>query len=305
MLRVSATIYRPDGSGNSKSGEITRTIPVQPSMMDFFGAERYEVRRVERYLALFAGFRIPYVADAGIQDQDPNSHYEYSELLGGLTSSQRWDLSEEVNGIFRSAQTLLDSLPDDSFLGKAAENVGESAIDDSADRRFVHAWNAVELLAKRHHIGSEKLDPKRPFPRVVRPRVYVPRFLTKYSDAAIMPDVGHLVALRNGIAHGGLSDPPGSSFRDHLERWDKAAAIRDLAFEVLINVLGEEGVIPRMDRPVHARVMVPSFRPDWKVEPIDDSAILGMKGTLWDGDRTDRAAQSKSDGPDGEGGSIR
>lgn len=280
-LQVRATIYRPDGSGAFKTGEITRGIPTQPSMIDFFGAERYEVRRVERYLALFSGFRIPYVAGVTVAGL-VQSHYDYSDLIGSLTSSQRWDLSQEVEGHFRSAQMLLDAIPDDSFLGKAAENVGDSSIDESADRRFVHSWNAIELLAKQHYLESNGIDTKARFPSGVRVKDYVPAFLAEFSDSSNPPDVVHLAELRNGVAHGGLSDPPGMSFRDHLERWDKSEAIRDLAFEVLINVLGTRGVIPRVARPVHARVMVPSFRPGWKIEPIDDSAVLSSKRTRWE-----------------------
>jgi hypothetical protein len=106
--------------------------------------------------------------------------------------------------------------------------------------------------------------------------------LRKFHDGPACENIDGLAALRNGAVHGGISDPPGTSYRDSVERWDKAEPMRDLAWEVLINYLGHIGVIPVQSRPVRRRAMIPGYGSGLKVEPIDDSATLAKRGVRWD-----------------------
>lgn len=280
-LRVHTEMYHADGSGNVGKGEVVRKFPEQPSLIDSMALETYELRRTENYVALFAGLKIPYQAEV-TWGTEHSSHYDFSEVF--LTSSQRWELPLDLPGIYRSAGVLLEALLEDSYEGKAAENVGAAALETDPDRRYVCAWNAVELLAKSHYIRSNGLDLKKRNGGLERlPKVsdFVRPFLKEFHDGPGHRDVEWLAALRNGAAHGGLSDPPGSSYAEHTERWDKVEPMRDLAFEVLINFLGQLQLIPKWPRPVHARVMVPSFRPDWKLQSNDDSSVLTSRGPRW------------------------
>jgi hypothetical protein len=281
QLHVRSRLIYHDGSKTAATAELVREIPESLDVA-FIPHINYELRRDERYVALFAGLKLPIsFALEGVEN------FGYSGDLTDvfLTSTQRWELPYEIEGIYRSAGLLLSALPHDSYLGKAAENIGASAVDDDPDTRFVHAWNGIELLAKAHFFNT---NPNTPEVATDGQRTRTPNIreigtslVAAFHDGAPTPDLDWLNYLRNGSAHGGLSDRPEASFDEFLERWDKAEALRDLAFELLVNYLGHRGVIPVAARPVRARIRVPSLRPEWKVEPIDESEKLSRRGIGW------------------------
>lgn len=263
------------------SAELHRDIPACP-YVEMVGRMTYELRRANRYLALFTGYEVPLVWEL----EGPSVPNMSGWQDGTLTSARRAELPSEVEGVYQSADALLRAFPDDSYVGKAIESIGASSLSNDLDMAYVNAWNGIELLAKEYRYESnpgiprltsdgQRDDPKR-VGKVVK------AFIDKFHDGpippAVPPDLDWLEYLRNGSAHGGLSNYPGKTFGEYWERWDKGEAIRDLAFEVLINYLSERGIIPPVPRPVRRRVLVPSFRPDWKVTPVDETSKLSARG---------------------------
>jgi hypothetical protein len=282
-LRVHSELSFPGESRAPAKEELVREIPRSQSV-SFIARLQYELRRSERYLALCAGLRVPLRFELeGVENFGWTG--DLTDVF--LTSSQRWELPSELEAAYRAGKDLLSALPDDSYLGKAAENVGASTIAEDPDIRYVFSWNAIELLAKEHYFESNPSVARtdeagsRFSPRNIRD-IATP-LIDELHDGEQVPDLDWLTYLRNGSAHGGLSEREGRSFDEYVERWDKADAIRDLAYELLINYLCRRRIIPPVVRPVHARVMVPSYRVDWKIEPVDESSKLAKKGTDWGG----------------------
>jgi hypothetical protein len=282
-LRIHSELSFPGQPRTPARAELVREIPRAQSVR-FIAHLQYELRRSERYLALCAGLKVPMSFELeGVESFGWTG--DLTDVF--LTSSQRWELPSELEGAYHAAEHLLSALPDDSYLGKAAENVGAATTAEDPDIRYVFSWNAIELLAKEHYLESHPTLPRgdatgcRPSLRNIR-EMGAP-LIGELHDGVQVPDLDWLTYLRNGSAHGGLSEREGQSFDEYVERWDKADAIRDLAYELLINYLSRQRVIPPVPRPVHARVMVPSFRADWKIEPVDESPKLARKGTEWDG----------------------
>ena len=277
-LRVWTELSFAEDSTKSARAELTRVLS-PCTHVEMVGRVGYELRRAERYLALFAGYRIPSAYETAGPSVPMISAAQRQVFL---TSARRWELPHELDGIYSSADTLLNAFPDDSYIGKAVENIGATDLTDDLDSWFVYAWNGVELLAKEYRYERDQSLPRiasdgqRHDP--LRVSSIVEPLIRDFHDGATPPNLDWLAYLRNGSAHGGLSNYPGNSAAEDLERWDKAEAIRDLAFEVLINYLSKRGTIPPVARPVHRRVLVPSFRKDWKVEPIDESTKLAKQG---------------------------
>ena len=272
-------------------GELGIDLPAC-SFLEMAGRMTYELRRAERYLALCAGHQIPLAYELkgpGV----PNISSSQSDVF--LTSAMRWELPHELQGIYQSADGLLRAFPDDSYVAKAIENVGATALTNDLDACFVSAWNGIELLAKEYRYERDAMlsrvstDGQRNDPKKVG--AIVASLIADFHDGDSPPNLDWLEYLRNGSAHGGLSNYPGKSEAEYRERWDKSEAVRDLAYEVLINYLSKQGSIPPVTRPVHRRISVPSLRKDWKVTPVDESAKLGQQGTdtrnkLKDGDNS-------------------
>jgi hypothetical protein len=273
-LRIWTEVSFQDDASKTAKGELTIDLAAC-SYLEMAGRMSYDLRRAERYLALCAGHQIPIAYELqgpGV----PSISMNQTEVF--LTSAMRWELPTEIKEIYQSADGLLRAFPDDSYVAKAIESVGATALTNDMDACFVNAWNGIELLAKEYRyerdptLSRVAADGQRHDPLKVG--VIVSPLIADFHDGDNPPNLDWLAYLRNGSAHGGLSNYPGKSEAEYWERWDKSEAVRDLAYEVLINYLSKHGAIPSVTRPVHRRISVPSLRKDWKVTPVDESSKL-------------------------------
>ncbi len=261
------------------TASMTLDVPATPSLTQQFGTVRMIERRAARYLAHWAGLEVPTDSAVTMEGLDfPNYTGHWGELHG-LTTSERFDLADELPTIYAAAEYLLRHVGADSALGWAIENIGASSVTSDSDLRFLYAWNGVELLAKANQVRQAPTAPRITASRTSRPRdragPLVRALLREFHDGAALPGVPRLVRLRNGAAHGGLSHGTGTGLSDYLERWDKGPALAALARETLANYLGETGVLPKVGRPYRPTVMV---WPDGRLEPVDRSATLSRVG---------------------------
>jgi hypothetical protein len=267
---------RPDGRGPPVEAKLEYDLPPTSFGVVQIGTIQFAIRRVARHLALWAGFPVPLSAEVtGVSGL--GFHYNSPETF--LTSSQRWEIPDEIQGIYAHADRLLRTVSSESVLGVAIENIGASALDEDPDLRYLHAWNGIELLAKASYLLE---NPEADVPdadgqrgRLPRNSKLIPRLLETHHPGLRAPDLDWTEHLRNGAAHGGLSDYPGRNFEEYVERWDKSEALRDLARETLVNFLAARDILPKDWAGSPARVMIWSTG---MVEPVDESAALQRRG---------------------------
>jgi len=275
-LTVRSSFSRWDGKGAPVTTRLDCDLPAMSLCALQWGVITYNLRRVQRHLALWTGYEVPVEAEVTGKSY---FGYHYQSSAAPLTSSQRFELFEEIEGVYQNADLLLRSVPAESLLGKAVENIGATGLDLDVDLKYLHAWNGIELLAKANYLlespAAVKSGSDDSLPKIPKNAVIVPPLLEEYHPASTLPDIDWIAYLRNGAAHGGFSDYPTKNFEEFVERWDKADALTDLARETLLNFLAVRGIVPRswMGRP--SRVLV-GF-PD-KVDPVDESAKLSLRG---------------------------
>jgi hypothetical protein len=275
-LRVWSTFRRPMGDGSPVTASLESPLPPLARGVMQLGAVLYSFRRVKRVLGLWTGFAIPVSAEV-VGDDYLGFHAAAEEVF--LTSSQRFELPGEIEGIYATAGHVLREVSPESILGAAVENVGASALDDDPDLRYLHAWNGIELLAKanyyRRRAGAGLPGPSGKRPKLPGNAEIIPPLIRKYHPSTNPPDIQWIRILRNGAAHGGLSDYPGRNFEEYVERWSKSAALCDLARETLVAYLADQAILPTTWAGRPARVLVWS---DGRTVPVDESSVLSGRG---------------------------
>lgn len=284
-LEVSTTIPVPAQPGKTVTARLLIRSSTRPDVFAALSRFGFERVRVERFLAAISGIPIPILAVFRPTDRESLrrlSPLRYASGPTALTSSQMWELPSELPGLYDGVKRLLQSCPPDSLIGRALENAGQAALDTDPDLAYLHAWNAVELLAKSHHLGVRpgtaelKPDGTRKY---LHAKDVVPPFVKSFFDGKYSVDAVRLESLRNSVAHGGRGLRPGSTYAEYLERAKKLEAVLDLARGTMFTFLSSQRLIPPVQRPFLPRIMIPSWRPGkLEIRSVDNSrAIAGRR----------------------------
>lgn len=284
LLTVSTSLPPARATAGSVTARIVLRIRCPALIHTSLARFYFERTRVERYLAAVQGYAVPTEAEWRPCRQLPGFRLLPTTFSSGprlATSAQRLELPGELRSLYRIVEDLLERTPPDTLVGRAIENVGQSALDIDPDLAYLHAWNGVELLGKDYYLRSNPTyDEITPLGtrRYLKARTVVPPLVRDFFDGKFRPDSERLEDLRNTVAHGGRGLRPGSTRREFEARSNKLDAVIDLGRGVLINYLGDRGLIPNRPRPFLPKIAIPSWRVgSSKIRSVDTSKVIAHR----------------------------
>lgn len=255
------TIHATDGQGQQR--EILTRVPDDATIVVRFpraggvediGYARFLERRVRRVMACFAGEEFPIFAISICR----LGQTEWSRPREDLQASslRLSDVFHKVTSVVDQTRTLLDLFPLDHRLARAVDSLGASILSDDPEARFLHAWGALELMARNEF---ERAHPGTAQPKdEVKP---IRDFLEETRRPLGLNTLKRWQGLRAGAAHGGRTRA------DYQEMWESDELINVTAREALHGALRNPSGPPMSAGKFASRVMVESW-PSGRVLPV-------------------------------------